>query len=69
MAGAPSQQQPLLSGVQMAQAGQTGKVAEDDMVADSKQGNRDKLDCLGPQYPRVGDFLLSSLDCDPEINF
>lgn len=26
MAGAPGQQQPLLSGVQMAQAGQTGKV-------------------------------------------
>lgn len=65
MAGAPNQQQPLLSGVQMAQAGQTGEGAGNDMVADLENGNRNKLHCLSPQHPRAIDFLLFFLDHDP----
>lgn len=69
MAGAPSQQQPMLSGVQMAQAGQTGEGAGDDVVADLAQGSRNKLVGLGPPHPRAGDFLLFFLNCDPENDF
>lgn len=42
MTGAPSQQQSMLSGVQMAQAGQPGKVAGIDMATDLEQGSRSK---------------------------
>lgn len=52
MAGAPSQQQPMLSGVQMAQAGQPGKVTGIGMVADLEQGSGNKLGYLGPQRPQ-----------------
>lgn len=57
MTGAPSQQQSILSGVQMAQAGQPGKVAGIDIVADLEQGSGNKPNCLSLHIPRAGDFL------------
>ena len=50
MAGAPSQQQPMLSGVQMAQAGQPGKATRTGLVTDLEQGCENKLGYL-PHFP------------------
>lgn len=51
MAGAPSQQQPMLSGVQMAQAGQPGKVAGvERKLTLSRGAGGNKLDYLGLQH-------------------
>lgn len=69
MTGAPSQQQSILSGVQMAQAGQPGKVARIDMVTDLEQGSENKLNCLSLQPPQTWRFSPILLDCDPENNF
>lgn len=69
MAGAPSQQQSILSGVQMAQAGQPGKVARVDMVTDLEQGSENKLNCLSLQSSQTWRFSPILLDYDPENYF
>lgn len=69
MTGAPNQQQSMLSGVQMAQAGQPGKVAGIEMVADLKQGRGNKLNCLSLQHPQSWRISPVLLDCDPENDF
>lgn len=61
MTGAPSQQQSMLSGVQMTQASQPGKVEGIDMVAELEQGSGNKLHCLSLKHPqnwRISPILL-----------
>lgn len=72
MAGAPSQQQPMLSGVQMAQAGQPGKVTRTGLVTDLEQECENKLGYL-PHFPltpspELETFSFSPLGCDPAKN-
>lgn len=63
MPGAPNQQQPLLSGVQMAQAGQPGKVTWTDCTGVWNELDHLSLLHLHPPL-RPGD--LPPLCCHPE---
>uniref|UniRef100_A0A5F9DVB2 Mediator of RNA polymerase II transcription subunit 8 n=1 Tax=Oryctolagus cuniculus TaxID=9986 RepID=A0A5F9DVB2_RABIT len=61
MAGAPGQQQPMLSGVQMAQAGQPGKVTGLRIQLTLSRSVEINGVVWVPRIPRLGDFLLGTV--------